>query len=136
VLHGAPVTTFDLDVVHARNRENISRLLSALEELEGVYRAQPELQLRPGESHLASPGHQLLLTKFGPLDVLGMIGKSRTWEDLHPHTRTMEMEPGVVVRVLDLETLIGVKEELGFPKDIAILPVLRQALRERSERRD
>ena len=134
MLHGAPVTTFDLDVVHARNRENIARLLSALEELEAVYRVQPERQLRPDESYLAGPGHQLLLTKFGPLDVLGMIGKSRTWEDLRGHTRTMEIEPGVVLRVLDLETLIAVKEELGFPKDTAVLPVLRQALKERSER--
>jgi hypothetical protein len=134
VLHGAPVTTFDLDVVHARNGENIARLLAALEELEAVYRAQPERQLHPDESHLAGPGHQLLLTKFGPLDVLGMIGKSRTWEDLRGHTRTMEIEPGVVLRVLDLETLIAVKEELGFPKDTAVLPVLRQALKQWSER--
>ncbi|HEY3827134.1 MAG TPA: hypothetical protein VGL82_21415 [Bryobacteraceae bacterium] len=80
VLHGAPVTTFDLCVVHARNRENILRLMTALEELEAVYRNQPERRLRPDESHLTSKGHQLLLTKFGPLDVLGMIGKSRTWE--------------------------------------------------------
>ncbi len=134
VLHGAPVTTFDLDVVHARNRENIVRLLSALEELEAVYRVRPEQQLRPGESHLASPGHQLLLTKFGPLDVLGMIGKSRTWEDMRGRARTMEIESSVVVHVLDLETLIAVKEELGFPKDVAVLPVLRQALKELSER--
>ena len=35
MLHGAPVTTFDLDVVHARDPENIARLLSALEELDG-----------------------------------------------------------------------------------------------------
>lgn len=134
VLHGAPVTTFDLDVVHSRDNENIRRLLSALQELDAVYRTQPERQLRPGETHLGSAGHQLLLTKFGPLDVLGMIGKSRTWEDLLGGTRTMEMEPGMVVRVLDLETLIAVKEELGFPKDQAMLPLLRQALRERSER--
>ena len=82
MLHGAPVATFDLDVVHARDRENIARLLAALEKLEAVYRAD--------ESHLAGPGHQLLLTKFGPLDVLGMIGNSRTWEDLREHTRTIE----------------------------------------------
>lgn len=135
VLHGAPVTTFDLDVVHSRDRQNVARLLSALEELEAVYRAQPDRQLHPGEGHLAGPGHQLLLTKFGPLDVLGMIGKSRTWEDLLAGTRAMEIDSGVAVRVLDLETLIAVKEELGFPKDIAVLPVLRQALKERSEPR-
>ena len=47
MLHGAPVTTFDLDVVHARNPENIARLLSALEELDAVYRVQPERQCAP-----------------------------------------------------------------------------------------
>lgn len=134
MLHGAPVTTFDLDIVHSRNAENVARLLLALEDLEAVYRLQPERQLRPAESHLASPGHQLLLTKFGPLDVLGTIGKSRTWEDLHADTRTMELEPGLVLCVLNLESLIAVKEELGFPKDTAVLPVLRQALKEQSER--
>jgi hypothetical protein len=63
-----------------------------------------------------------------------MIGKSRTWEELRDHTRSFEIDPGVVVRVLDLETLIAVKEELGFPKDVAVLPVLRQALKEWSAR--
>ena len=32
VLHGAPVTTFDLDLVHSRSQDNLNRLLSALEE--------------------------------------------------------------------------------------------------------
>ena len=134
MLHGAPVTTFDLDVVHSRDQKNLARLLAALQELEAVYRAQPERQLHPAETHLAGPGHQLLLTKFGPLDVLGMIGKSRVWDDLLAGTQTIEIEPGIVVRVLNLETLIAVKEELGFPKDMAMLPVLRQALQERSRR--
>lgn len=133
VLHGAPVTTFDLDVVHARNHANIARLLSALGELDAVYRAQPDRLLRPVESHLAGPEHQLLLTKFGPLDVLGMIGRSRPWEDLLAQTSGMEIEPGCAVLVLGLETLIAVKEELGFPKDTAVLPLLRQALKERSD---
>jgi hypothetical protein len=81
--------------------------------------------MRPGEAHLAGTGYQLLLTKFGPLDVMGMIGKSRTWKDLLAGAKTMEIEPSVAVRVLDLETLIAVKEEPGSPKDIAVLPILR-----------
>ena len=133
VLHGAPVNTFDLDIVHAREPANVQQLLAALEELEAVYRSTPERQLRPSESHLSGPGHQLLMTKFGPLDVLGMIGKSLTWVDLLPHTRSMEVEPGITVRVLNLGTLIVIKEELGDPKDLAMLPVLRQTLRERGQ---
>lgn len=133
VLHGAPVTTFDLDVVHRRTPDNIQRLITALADLDAVYRAQPQRQLRPTESHLAGEGHQLLLTKLGPLDVLGMIGKSRTWDDLSPHISTLEIDQDVSVSVLDLRTLIEVKEELGFPKDAAMLPVLRQALKEGSK---
>jgi len=108
----------------------------ALGDLDAIYRSQPERQLRPDESHLSGPGHQLLLTKFGPLDVLGMIGKSRSWEDLRSHSGSLEIDPGVVVQVIDLETLIAVKEELGFPKDVAMLPVLRQALKEWLTRRE
>lgn len=133
VLHGAPVTTFDLDVVHRRTPDNIQRLITALADLDAVYRAQPQRQLRPTESHLAGEGHQLLLTKLGPLDVLGMIGKSRTWDDLSPHISTLEIDQDASVSVLDLRTLIEVKEELGFPKDAAMLPVLRQALKEGSK---
>ncbi len=63
-----------------------------------------------------------------------MIGKSRTWEDLVCSAQSKEIESGVQVRVLNLETLIAVKEELGFPRDTAMLPILRQALKEWSER--
>jgi hypothetical protein len=37
VLGGAPLSTFDLDVVHCRNPANIERLLAALHLLDAVY---------------------------------------------------------------------------------------------------
>jgi len=55
-LHGAPVTTFDLDVVHSRSPENVARLLAALDELGALYRAQPEKGIKPAESHLSARG--------------------------------------------------------------------------------
>jgi hypothetical protein len=130
VFHGAAVMTQDLDVVHSRSSDNISRLLSALDELDATYRMQPERKLRPKDSHLAGPGHQLLITKFGMLDVLGMIGDSRTWVDLQKHTQLMEIGPDASVHVLNLDTLIEIKERLGRPKDLAVLPILRDALEE------
>jgi len=33
VLHGVPITTFDLDLVHSRSSDNIDHLLSALHDL-------------------------------------------------------------------------------------------------------
>ena len=134
VLQAAPVTTFDLDIVHRIEPANIARLLAALEEMDAYYRAQPAKRLRPNESHLGSAGHQLLMTRFGPLDVLGAIGNGRRYEDLLPHSIELQAGAGLRVRVLDLGTLIAVKEELGQEKDLAALPVLRRALEESRRR--
>ena len=83
VLSGATVDTFDVDIVHSRDGANVQRLITALQQLEARYRLRSDLS--PGESHLASAGHQLLRTKYGPLDVLGEIGsygKGLRYEDL------------------------------------------------------
>jgi hypothetical protein len=118
-LQSAPATTFDLGVVYSTEPANVARLLAALEELDAYYRLQPERRLRPDATHLTSPGHQLLMTRYGPLDVLGSIGKGRHYADLLPHAIEMEVAEGVRVRVLDLETLIATKEETGGEKDLA-----------------
>ena len=81
ILHGAPVTTVDLDVVHRRSPENVARLLGVLTGLGAVYRRDPR-QLRPAESHLLGPGHQLLTTTHGDLDCLGAIDQDRGYEEL------------------------------------------------------
>ena len=131
VLLGAPVTTFDLDVVHRRDEENLARLVTALDVLEAVYRAQPERRLRPGVDHLRSADHHLLMTRYGPLDLLGAIGRDRTYEDLIGATCEIDMGDGLQVRVLTLDALISVKEETAGEKDLAVLPVLRRTLREK-----
>jgi hypothetical protein len=128
VLNGAPINTFDLDIVHSRTPENVSRLLGVLEALDAIYRMQPSRRLRPNASHLSSPGHHNLLTTCGPLDVLGTIGRGLVYEDLRPHSIEMEIGPGVRVSVLDLQTIVALKEEMGGEKDLAVLPVLRRTL--------
>jgi len=135
VLEGVPVNTFDLDVVHSREPGNIDRLLTALETLDATYRMSPEQRLRPAASHLASPGHQLLITRFGPLDVLGSIGRSRGYDELLPHTREVEVAEGLRVQVLNLETLIAVKEEVAGERDLAVLPIMRRTLEEKRRSR-
>ena len=125
----------DLDVVHSRDETNIGRLLAVLEELDAVYRIQPERRIRPNASHLTSTGHHNLLTRFGWLDLLGAIGRNLSYEDLLPHSAEMDVGDGILVRVLDLETLIAIKEELGGDKDRAVLPVLRRTLEEKRKAR-
>lgn len=129
ILHGAPVTTLDLDVVHRCTPENVERLLRVLAGLDAVYRHDPRC-LRPAASHLLSPGHQLLRTTLGDLDCLGAIDAERGYEELLPCSVPMQLGGGLSVRVLSLPALIEAKERTGRPKDLAVLPVLRATLDE------
>jgi predicted nucleotidyltransferase len=133
VLHGVPITTFDLDLVHSRNSDNIGRLLSALHDLDALYRGQEDRRFTPGSAHLASPGHQLLMTRFGPLDLLGTIGTDHGYEDLIENTTELSVS-GLHLRVLNLETLIEVKEEVGHEKDKVVIPILKRTLEEKSKK--
>jgi hypothetical protein len=128
VLSGAPLNTFDIDIVHSREPANIDCLQRALHDLCAIYRFQPERRPGPAVRHVVSADHQLLMTKFGPLDVLGTIGRSRSYADLMPGSVQVELEPGLTIYILGLETQILVKEEVGAPKDLAVLPLLRRTL--------
>jgi len=134
VLSGAPINTFDVDVVHSREPGNIHRLLPVLDALDAVFRIQPERRLKPNASHLSSTGHLNLITRYGPLDLLGTIGQGLGYQDLIPHSVELQISEELRIRVLDLETLIAIKEELGGEKDRAVLPILRRTLEEQRKR--
>ncbi len=69
------------------------------------------------------------LTSAERLEV-GAIGRGRVYADLLPHATAIAVGGGLRVPVLDLETLIAVKEETGGEKDLATLPILRRTLEE------
>jgi hypothetical protein len=129
-LHGATGLTYEVSLVYLLEPANIERLLSFLQEIDAVFRIQPERRLRPTASHLAGGGHLNLITSLGPLDLLGTIGQGLSFSDLLPLSREMMIDQGIRIRVLNLETLISIKEELASEKDLAALPILRQTLRE------
>jgi hypothetical protein len=133
VLQGAPVSTLDLDIVHRRTPENVARLLAVLHDLDAVYRHDPR-NLHPQESHLLGPGHQLLTTIHGDLDCLGTIDDGKEYADLLQTTAKLRLGDGAAVNVLDLQTLIEVKERCGRPKDLAVIPLLRATLDEINRR--
>ena len=131
VLHGAPVTTFDLDLVHGRGPENLERLVAALRKLGAYYRGHGNKRLSPRASDLKSDGHHLLMTQAGPLDLLGVVGDGETFESLLPKTVEMSAGEELQVQVLELATLIELKEYAGREKDLAVLPVLRATASEK-----
>jgi len=130
-LHGAPMPTFDVDVIRRVSPENVARLESLLVDLGAVFRRDPgRRSLRPGPSHLAAKGALLLSTRLGPLDVLATLHDGRDYDDLLPHTEVIHMGE-VDVRVLDLTTLIEVKVAVGRDKDKMAAAHLLALLRHR-----
>jgi hypothetical protein len=86
-LQGAPVNTLDLDIVYARDPENVERLLRALKSVDARFRDDAR-HLEPNESHLLSKGHKLLITSHGHLDVLGAIEEDSGYEERHRRIRS------------------------------------------------
>lgn len=134
VLHGAPVTTFDLDIVHNRSSENIEKLLDALRELEAYYRTRSDIKIEPDKNGLILPGHHLLITNAGPLDVLGVIGESEDYNDLIKDGGAIEIS-GKKVQLQSLESLIKIKTLLGADKDRAVIPILQRTLEEKNKKK-
>jgi hypothetical protein len=128
VLHGAPVTTQDIDIVHQRTSENVARLLAFLKKTNARYRGQPEGRiLFPTEEVLLASGHNNLATDLGPIDILCELAPGQGYEQLLPHTVTMENED-TVIKVVTLEKLIEIKTETGRAKDRLMLPLLMKLL--------
>ncbi len=123
VLHGAPTTTQDLDIVHRRSPENVARLAALLARLDAEIREPGHRHLRPNAQQLASVGQLNLSTLLGPLDPLGVLHDGRGYDELLGHTIVMHDGNRRLV-VLDLETLIEIKSTTGRPKDQLIVPVL------------
>ena len=84
-------------------------------------------------SHLSGPGHHLLRTTHGDLDVLGTIGHGTGFDDVIATAVVFDLD-GVRVNVIDLRRLIESKEQAHRAKDLAVLPVLRATLEEAEQR--
>lgn len=130
ILHGALAMTQDLDVVHARTRPNVDRIVGVLDALDAYVRDPGGRRLRPSVDHLMAGGQLNLITNLGPLDLLGRLHDGRGYEDLVDHSEWMT-DGARRVRILDLPTLIQIKTSAGRPKDRLVVPLLLALLRTR-----
>jgi hypothetical protein len=121
VLQGAPIMTFDVDIVHSRATDNVERLLRALDRLDARYRQKQEI--KPTAEYLQGRGHQLLVTRFGPLDVLGHIEDDLEYEDLIECSNVVAIGE-FEVAALSPAKYLELKRASSRPKDIAMVPVL------------
>ena len=131
VIQGAPITTFDLDALVRVSEENAERLTRALGELGATYR-EHQSTLSPSKEDILAGGHLLLVTRAGPLDVLGFIGDKERYEDLMDRSSEVDMTVGKF-RVLNLEELVLQKRRSSRAKDRAMLELLEEALSQRQQ---
>jgi len=132
VVQGAPVTTMDVDIVHNRSSENISKLIAFLKSIDATYRRPDDKVIGPNEGDIAGMGHFLFTTQFGPLDVLAFIEQGKAYEDLLEHTVEIEFRDHII-RVLNLKTLVELKKTSRDAKDKQRLIVLEETLRQVNE---
>jgi hypothetical protein len=134
VLHGSPISTFDLDIVPAMSRSNLDRLVDALKELRAVARAAGEdegLRLDfTGKSlnkWLVDFSILNLRTRFGDLDLLYRPAGTRGYSDLAAGAQEEQIGE-IGVRVAALEDIIRSKQAAARERDLEQLPTLRRLL--------
>jgi hypothetical protein len=98
ILEGAPVSTFDLDIMRRR-------LLRALEELNARYADPAGRTILPDMTKLDTFRLHRLLTDSGPLDILTEIAPDRGYDEVAEET-VVYSPAGMEVRVLSLEAVI------------------------------
>jgi predicted nucleotidyltransferase len=72
-----------------------------------------------------------LTTALGDLDLLGEVTGGGGYEDLLPHSESIEIF-GFAIRVVTLERLIQLKRAAGRPKDLEAVAELVALLEERN----
>jgi len=133
--HGSARSTNDLDVVYARNPDNVARLAAGLAPLSPYLRgAAPDLPFRLDAETIRHGLNFTLTTSLGWLDLLGEVTGGGRYEDLLPNCIRIRVH-GVDCLCLNLEKLIEVKRAAGRPKDFDAIAEL-EALREEREKAD
>ena len=133
--HGTARLTLDVDVVYARDDENIGRLARALAPHHPYLRgAPPGLPFKFDEKTIGLGLNFTLVTDLGDVDFLGEIAGGGNFQALLPHA--IELAPyGVRCLCLDLPALIGSKRAAGRPKDLEAIAELEALLAERERAR-
>ncbi len=132
-MYGSPVLTQDLDITPAVNRANLSRLSTALTELNAGVRAEElddPLPFGHDADSLAAVQVWNLRTPYGDLDLSFTPTGTTGYDDLRRDATELVFR-GLRIVVASLADVIRSKEAAGRDKDRRVLPVLREILARR-----
>ena len=135
VTQGASLVTQDVDLCHARDADNLTRLADALREVHAKLRgADPGLPFRVDARTLAKGDAFTFTTDLGAIDILATPAGTEGYEDLARTADAFELF-GQRVLVASLDDLIRMKRAAGRTKDLLAveeLGALRDELDQRS----
>ncbi len=130
-LRGSPYPTGDVDITPATDRANLGRLAAALRELEAKLRVQglDEPIDWPLDDRSFDQGTTWTFrTRAGDLDICLRPDGTGGFPDLSKDATGMLLTETLTVAVASLEDVIRSKEAAGRPKDLRVLPALREVL--------
>ena len=117
VARGSSYPSYDLDIAYARDKGNVKRLVSALEEIGVRLRGAPDdLPFMLDERTIENGANFTFITPYGDLDVLAHVDGIKHYDDLAAGAEEKEVF-GLPVRVASLDHLIAMKRAANRPKD-------------------
>ena len=132
-IHGSSRLTQNIDIVYERSDDNVERLVGALAPHDPYLRgAPPGLPFEWSAETIRGGLNFTLTTVVGDIDMLGEIVGGGSYDDLLPHTITVELFARSH-RCLNLPRLIHVKRAAGRPKDLEVIAELEALLEERGD---
>src|SRR5215471_17098303 len=118
-IHGAPVTTDDIDFLYRRTPANLRKIRRIAEDLEAVVFAP----------FCATSGILRMMNDDETLqvDFMDQVSGIRSFEGIRKRARQVTIE-GAKLMVADLSDIIKMKRAAGRAKDRAVLEILEKTL--------
>ncbi len=117
IAHGSAYPTYDVDVMYARDGENLERLATVLRDLRATLRGAPsDLPFQLEARTLEEGGNFTFDTRNGPLDILAHPAGAPPFAELKEASDEIELR-GRRVRIASLDHMIAMKDAAGRPKD-------------------
>ena len=125
ILHGSTRVTLDIDILYARSRENIRRLVQAVHPFDPKLRLAndaPPVEFPFEEQTIWNGGNFTLWTPEFDLDLLAATEDLPSYEAVLPDSTLIETSGGRVFNVLSLDALLRIKRRLNRVKDQLAVP--------------
>jgi len=117
ISHGSNYPSYDLDVIYARDRDNIARLVDALHEIGVRLRGAPaDLPFLLDAKTIENGSNFTFITPYGDFDVLGHADGMPDYDELRTEAPMREIL-GLEVRVASIDHLIAMKRASNRTKD-------------------